>query len=209
MGGKEEGNETMNLDGLSQCRIDEDRVASIVDGSDLSEKDARAYLASLGKHIRYVREAGAKLGVSERLLLKHDESKFTIVEFFGYAKHFHGDGDPEGFAEAWLHHIHHNEHHWQHWIFPDGYTPDGADVENGVIAMPQAYALEMVADWMGASKAYTDSWDMTDWLQKNMMRIRLHSRTAEFVRQVLSSLGYFDLVYTTKFAHELENDSSG
>jgi hypothetical protein len=70
--------------------------------------------------------------------------------------------------------------------------------------MPSMYALEMIADWMGASMAYTGSWDMTDWLYKNMPNIRLHSFTAKYVREVLDMLGYADTIYAQRFAHELE-----
>lgn len=68
--------------------------------------------------------------------------------------------------------------------------------------MPRCYALEMVADWMGSSMAYTGSWDMADWLEKNMPRIRLHTKTAAYVREVLDSLGYADIVYVQRWAHE-------
>jgi len=159
------------------------------------------YHNALTGHIRYVREAGEKIGVLKKLLEIHDQSKFSISEFPDYALHFFGGGNPEGFSEAWLHHIHNNPHHWQHWIYPQGYTPNNTTVEaGGVVYMPQHYALEMVADWMGASMAYTGSWDMQKWLWDNMPKITLHSKTAIYVRSVLDTLGYADTVY--KFAHE-------
>lgn len=159
-----------------------------------------AYAESLKKHIQYVQEAGRKIGVPDWLLESHDNSQWGFPEFVGYAMHFHGGGAPDVFAIAWLHHIHHNPHHWQHWIFPDNFTPKGSrEVENGVLQMSEIYALEMVADWMGASYAYTGSWDMTDWLGKNIPKIRVHSRTAEYLRQVLDSLGYADVVNTQSF----------
>lgn len=164
---------------------------------------AQKYIQSLNEHIFYVREAGQKIGVLSSLLEGHDDSKWTKDEFIGYANHFQGGGAPSLFAPAWLHHIHHNPHHWQHWIFPDGYTPKGSDVENGVNEMPIYYALEMIADWMGAGRTYTGSWDMADWLCKNMGRIGVHSNTAEYLRSVLDNpLGYADVVYMTKFKDE-------
>lgn len=171
-----------------------------------------AYAQSLEAHVRCVREAGAMIGVDKHLLLRHDASKFTYDEFPSYAMQFHGP-KPEGlltplancFASAWLHHIHHNPHHWQHWIFPDGFTPKHSDVEKGVVRMPGALALEMVADWMGASMAYTGSWDMQDWLYKNMPRIRVHSETASHLRSILDALGYADVIYTQLFAGEQQN----
>lgn len=150
------------------------------------------YAVSLLKHIEAVREAGKQLGVSLAQLLSHDRSKYDVEEFPHYARLNHGDaGDPDGFARAWLHHIHHNPHHWQHWIFPDYYWLKGSTIEEGgIMEMPENYALEMVADWMGSSFVYTGSWNMTDWLKKNQYKIVLHSNTTAYVRGVLESLDY-------------------
>ncbi len=162
---------------------------------------ADAFFAVLQEHIACVAEAGRKLGLPAAQLRQHDQSKLTVAEFPYYARHFFGDkGDPDGYAGAWLHHIHHNPHHWQHWIFADGFTPLGSMVEQGVLPMPAQYATEMVADWLGASMAYSGSWDMTDWLVDNMARIRLHSRTAALVRSHLHDLGYPAAVVTLPFA---------
>lgn len=176
---------------------------------DISIEVANRHTAALVKHIESVREAGFRLGVNEQQLNCHDDSKWSDEEFLFYALNFHGQGSPvdsavvsAGFASAWLHHIHHNPHHWQHWIFPDGYSPKNSGIENGVAPMPFDYALEMVADWMGASMVYTGSWDMTDWLYQNMPKIRLHSETAAFVRSVLTKQGYGDVVSNRWFSHE-------
>ena len=163
------------------------------------------YRSSLQAHIFHVKQAADKiLGMIPELVANHDESKWGMDEFPYYARQFHGDkGDPDGFARAWLHHIHHNPHHWQHWIFPDGFTPKGSSVENGVVEMPYRYTVEMVADWLGASMAYTNSWDMTDWLAANMSRITLHSRTAAFLRDILDNpLGLGDVAKFYTFANE-------
>jgi hypothetical protein len=155
---------------------------------------AEAYTEALCRHIACVREAGRKLGVLSVLLEVHDQSKWSVFEFPGYSRHFRGDGkNHDEFAAAWLHHIHCNPHHWQHWIFPDGYSPEESSVENGVVRMPDDYALEMVADWMGVSRAFTGSWDMRDWLRKNVPRIMVHSETAKYLGSVLRDLGYADV----------------
>lgn len=169
---------------------------------DVPEEIAKKYIASLQNHIRYVREAGAKLKVPQAQLDIHDDSKWAVAEFPGYAMHFQGGGSPNEFAKALLHHIHFNNHHWQHYIFPDGYTPKDSVVENGIVEMPYSYVLEMVADWMGASKAYTDSWDMSDWLIENIPRIKVHSNTARLLRGILDGLGYADIVWMYNFASE-------
>lgn len=164
----------------------------------LTAEVAEKFEKSLKAHIAAVQEAGRQLGVSEVQLSLHDESKWTFYEFPGYAIHFQGGGAPDMFAAAWLHHIHENEHHWEHWLFPDNYTPKGSTVENGCVFMPYNFALEMVADWMGASFAYTGSWDMTDWLFKNWGRVRFHSRSRAYIREVLAGLGYTDMVLEAK-----------
>lgn len=162
----------------------------------LPEPVAEAFLESLETHIRYVIEAGLMLGLSDLHLMRHDESKFGREEFAQYAINFHGGKSgldvaheagkaSDDFAGAWLHHIHHNPHHWQHWIFPDSFTPKGSSVEAGMLLMPELYVREMVADWLGASRAYTGSWDMTEWLRKNLPRVRLHSQSWMILKDIL------------------------
>lgn len=168
----------------------------------VDETVAVRFIESLQKHLEYVREAGTRLGIPLEQLAEHDTSKFSVFEFPGYARHFQGGGDPDAFSKAWLHHIHANPHHWQHWIFSDGWALPGSQIENSVLPMPSVYAMEMIADWMGASRAYTSSWEMDDWLAKNMPRIRVHSSTARFLRETLDFLGYADTVYTYRFAGE-------
>lgn len=163
---------------------------------------AEAFAESLREHIAYVQEAGRMIGVPEALLEVHDLSKWSEAEFPGYAMHFKGGGAPDKFASAWLHHIHYNPHHWQHWIFSDGYTPKDSNVENGVVLMPLLCAEEMVADWMGAGRTYTGSWDMKDWLWEHIPKIKVHSQTAAMLRELLDNLGYADIVYTRNFASE-------
>lgn len=170
------------------------------------EAAATRYLDSLVLHIQSVRQAGQRLRVLPQLLEFHDQSKFSGYEFRAAVDRFHGgDPEPDAYAAAWLHHVHNNPHHWQHWMFPDGFSPKGSSVEAGVMEMPRQYALEMVADWMGSSMAYTGSWDMTKWLTENMGRIRLHSKTARAVREVLWALDYPDEVVERPWAHEVAN----
>lgn len=177
-----------------------------LDFLEIKEEVWSSYHSSLMKHIEFVREAGKMIGVLPMQLEIHDNSKFSIAEFPSYAKHFFGGGSPDDFSKAWLHHIHNNPHHWQHWIYPQGFTPKNTTVEaGGIVFMPQHYALEMIADWMGASMAYTGSWDMQKWLWGNMPKITLHSETARYVRSVLDFLGYADTVYIQRFAHEAKD----
>jgi hypothetical protein len=182
---------------------------------------ANKYIKTLQNHIECVVESGRKLGVPGSQLSVHDNSKWFETEFRGYALHFEGGGVPDEFSKAWLyhihnnphhwqhyefskawlHHIHNNPHHWQHWIFPDNYTPKNSSVENGVVEMPSYYALEMVADWMGASVVYSGTEDMSNWLVNNINHIKVHSNTAEYLGVILSELGYKEIVNTYAFAN--------
>lgn len=145
------------------------------------------YAQTLRHHIECVIDAGALLGGYDiRQLCAHDASKWSAEEFNAYALKFAGGVDnPEEYRTAWLHHIHHNPHHWQHWLVPG---------TSEVVFMPETYALEMLADWMGASLAYTGSPNMEPWLIKNLPGITLHPQTALFVAGRLRDLGYAESV---------------
>lgn len=146
------------------------------------------YREQLNEHISHVREAGKLIGASPDLLAVHDASKFSKEEFGAYARRFCGPhNDDYGIKMAWMHHIHNNPHHWQHWIFPD---------TGEALVMPLRYCLEMVADWMGSSLTYTDSFDMTPWLKGNLRDImkRCHPQTKKRVCSILDSNGY-DPIY--------------
>ena len=162
---------------------------------------ADAYAESLREHIACVRETGRKIGVRPSQLAVHDQSRWSQLEFPGCAKHFKGGGDPDGFAAAWVHHIHHNPHHWQHWIFSSVYTPKKSQVEYGIVEMPPHYALEMIADWMGASFADTHSWDMSACLLDNIPKIKVHSLTAQYLKEILCELEYEAIINTVNFGN--------
>lgn len=165
------------------------------------ESVAAKFRISLTKHIFFVQQAAEILGIPQEWVANHDASKYAPAEFSAYSRQFYGDkNDPEGFALAWLHHIHNNPHHWQYWMFPDGWRFGSI---NAVMPMPKRYYMEMIADWMGASMAYTNSWDMTKWLSENMGKITLHPQTATNVRVELDKLGYTDVVNSHTFKNEL------
>lgn len=170
----------------------------------ISDESTRQYLTDLDNHLQYVHEAGVELGVPPDQLRVHDASKFSALEF-PYAVGHHVDrAFGNEYAAAWLHHVSLNPHHHQHWRFSDGFTPDWAsDVEDGILPMPWNFVLEMVADWMGSSRAYSGSWDMSKWLVENMPTINLHSKTARDLRQVLTDRGYGPIAGNTPFAREL------
>ena len=158
------------------------------------EEVAKSYLEELEMHIKYVQEAGGQLGVPEEQLAIHDQSKFSPEEFPYYALRHGGMIDVDGFDRAWLHHIHANPHHWQHWMFTQDYRAKGSDVFKGCVPIPRNFMLEMLADWMGSSRAYTGEWNMMKWLSTNLPRIRLHPKTTTALYAELDNMGYADAI---------------
>lgn len=159
------------------------------------------YLQSLLLHKWYVFLAGLKTGVPIWRLIVHDWSKFTPVEFIGYAKWIHGGiKDKLMWARAWHHHQRRNPHHHEFYILswfgePNFYDEVGKKTGTEfitILPMPLTYVKEMVADWMGASKAYTGSWDMSEWLSQNGMNLdkNMHRETVSMVWGVLIDIGY-------------------
>lgn len=149
------------------------------------------YARSLKRHITFVIQAWVEtLGLDYGEIEYHDHSKWFPEEFPGYAKHFFGGGDINALVRSWQHHLHNNPHHWQYWMFPDGYSPVGADVVDGCIFMPDNYVCEMVADWIGASLSYAGTDNMTDWLKNNYGKIRLHPKSKYLLDTMLYELGY-------------------
>lgn len=158
----------------------------------------RKYSESLQQHIKAVQEAGKMLGIHKTQLRYHDTSKWSKQEFPYYARQFHGDkADPTGFAHAWNHHIHNNPHHPEHWKFSDtNLGVKGAEIESGgLLVMPEKYALEMIADWIGSSFVYTGGWEMAEWLKKNYYKKPLHTTTRKYADRILADLGYGEIVY--------------
>ena len=152
------------------------------------------FLWSLLRHKWYVLVAGCKTGVPLWRLIIHDLSKFTPAEFGSYARNFHGDysqspNDREkvsiDFTYAWLHHENNNPHHWGYWVPRSGRQADEA------LPMPETYVREMIADCMGASKAYTGSWDIAIWLNKHGPNWKIHSETERLIACTMVDLGYF------------------
>ena len=146
------------------------------------------------KHKWFMLAAASRIDLPLWRALTHDLSKFTRLELSHYNRQFFGDkGDPKGWAKAWLHHYHHNDHHWEHWIVESIHSSiadrDGC-IKNNCLAMSDVCVREMVADWMAASKAYTGSWVMTDWLSNNLTKIKVHPQTMEDIIELLSTLGY-------------------
>lgn len=145
------------------------------------------------RHKVFVFRAGLRTGAPIWQLVTHDTSKFSRAEAPHYGRQFFGDkGDPEGFGRAWLHHQNHNPHHWEYWIPRTGHNRGGDGGDGEPLPMPERYVREMVADWLGASRAYEGAWPASreswPWLQKNLPGLRLHPETRASVERVLNEV---------------------
>ncbi len=148
------------------------------------------YLDYVLRHKAFVLLAGLRVGAPLWRLLTHDWTKFLPCEFGPYARYFYeADGTKslrrgvdEEFALAWLHHQR-NRHHWQAWI------SIGDDGGFEALPMPDDYAREMVADWMGAGRAITGTWEAREWYLKNKEDMILHTTTRRKVEQLLGLNG--------------------
>lgn len=144
------------------------------------------------KHKWYVFKAGLKLKVPIWQLITHDFSKLTPAEYMHYQKGFFGEKDEVRRNLGWLHHQNHNKHHWDYWI---NCSPHTIGVQGKCnpkpIPMPEKYVREMVADWMGASIAYTGQTEIQEWVDKNWQKMMVHEETAEILHRVLKEHGMY------------------
>jgi hypothetical protein len=153
------------------------------------------YLWLTTKHKYFVFLAGLKLKVPIWQLVIHDWVKYLPCEAPHYGRQFFGDkSDPLGFTLAWLHHQR-QKHHWEAWIPVTGHNRGGhKDLEP--LPMPEKYIREMVADWLGASRAYEGKYpeNLADWKWfwdnfETKIKPRLHKDTADLTKRII--LSYF------------------
>lgn len=156
------------------------------------------YILTVLKHKWFVFLACRKIGhIPLWRAIIHDWSKFTSSEYKPYRDKVLNNGETKNVREygyAWLHHQNHNPHHWEYWKFfwqGDPHFYDGL-IKNDCFPMPETYIWEMIADWMGSSKLYTQSWDITDWVPENLSKMQFHPETKDKVIKFLDSLGYWN-----------------
>jgi hypothetical protein len=130
--------------------------------------------------------SAAGLRVSWRRLLAHDLSKLSRAELMPYAWHFaeHRRAPDPDFDRAWRHHYEHNDHHPEHFFDAHG-TPR---------RMPDEAVVEMVVDWMAASRAYEGTWPCCGghwrWLEHSWDRLQLHPANKALAGAIVCALGY-------------------
>jgi hypothetical protein len=136
------------------------------------------YLSYVLRHKWYVAVAGWTLGVPLWRLVIHDWTKFTPAEWGPYVRRFFPAGqiaEPAAFEPAWEHHWTCNPHHWQYWTRGRPGAP---------VFMPDTYAREMVADWIGAGRAQGKP-DTAAWYTAHHKRIVLVPETRALVERLL------------------------
>lgn len=152
-------------------------------------KNAIRHLRTVNTHRREVRRLCFIAGIPVQGL-KHDLSKYSPTEFFESVKYYQGTRSPieackedKGYSDAWFHHRGRNKHHAEYWV--DQLSKGGIPVP-----MPYKYAIEMVCDVIGASKAYNGR-DFTQnkpydyWVTIQEKNTNLHVNTKTFVRMML------------------------
>jgi len=142
------------------------------------------FLKVVAQHKWFVFVVGRNLGVSLWRLLIHDWSKLTPAEFNAYAQFFYGDRESVDFERCWVHHQNCNPHHPEYWV-------NRSEESGKSIPMPEWAVKEMVADWVGASRAYGGVWPQYaawEWFQKSFDAKPLHSDTRRRVLELVQLL---------------------
>lgn len=138
----------------------------------------------------------------EKLVAKHDESKWSEEEFLPYTEYFYGDREAAkaDFESAWLHHAHNNPHHWEYWLL---YNP--ADNNFKCYPMPLEYILEMILDWWSFSWKKGDLFEIFDWYQGKITKgeFKFDPDTRKTVENILLSIK--DKLQMKK-DHDVDND---
>lgn len=128
-------------------------------------------------HKYFVYKAGRKLGCGISQLLVHDLSKFSKAEWTPYVNRFYRKQENKAeFYKALMHHYENNPHHWNFWI---------DDITQQPKNMPMLYIREMVADWIGAGRVKTGSYDIVQWYEKNQNKLNLHPITRIVVESLI------------------------
>lgn len=154
------------------------------------------HLKTICIHKYYVFKFCCRAGIPWRGI-KHDLSKFSPTEFFESIKYYSGTRSPidackedKGYSLAWNHHKGRNTHHWEHWVDNLGTNPTP-------IQMPYKDVVEMLCDYLGASKAYTRKKKLTteEWLEEEQswwlnhkQKTLMHPKTEKFITTILNDM---------------------
>lgn len=167
-------------------------------------------------HKWYVFEICCKLGIPLQGLL-HDLSKFSFTELIEGSKYYRGDVSPHvesrkqiGYSLAWINHKAKNKHHWEWWL---DINEDGEFIP---AIIPNKYIKEMLADRIGACKAYEGkNWNHSsalNYYNKNKEKYIMHEDTRRKLFTCLKSLNVIqelsklDLIYYPLLVKELKKN---
>lgn len=124
------------------------------------------------------------------LVLKHDVSKYSEEELYGYAQWFYSlHKDKDLFNCALVHHYNCNPHHWQYWLLVDTCVRDSGIVKP--VKMPLTYTIEMMLDWTAMSMEKKDSGPGSFYASQSG-EMALHKVTRESIGR---SIHLFDEMY--------------
>ena len=143
-------------------------------------------------HRHFVGKMCFKMGIPWRGVV-HDLSKFSITEL-KIAKYYDGTRSPHaacrdlmGYSPSWMHHYHKNKHHYQYFLDIESF-PDKVMAAK----MPYKYVIEMLCDFVGASKAYnrhkpewheTEVWDY--WMKACKGQRLMHKDSEYLIEKLL------------------------
>lgn len=147
-----------------------------------------AYLKALLRHKWYVFLACLQLRVPLHIAILHDWDKFAPKMFYAYAFQFfdhegrrtHNELEYLDFLQTWNRHQKVSKHHWQAWL----YVPDSGQMRP--LPMPDVYIREMLADWIGAGRAYGQPHTAV-WYQQHKDRIQLDPNTRMYLEVELAN----------------------
>lgn len=154
------------------------------------------------KHKHYVRKYCWKLGLYKQGIM-HDMSKFSPIEFFESAKYYQGDRSPidackeiNGYSRGWQHHKGNNPHHYEYWV-------DDLDHGGKPLIMPEKYAMELIADYLGAGHAYmgknfTYKDEYEWWKKKQENPLMMHPVIKYFIDCCLKDFATSEKLYLNK-----------
>ena len=157
------------------------------------------HLGTILKHKYWVFHYCRKLGITWRGVT-HDLSKFHPTEFWESVRYWNGKSSPiprckedKGYSKAWQHHKGHNTHHYEYWV-------DNLDRGGTPIKMPWNDLLELIADWLGAGRAYlgkefTLQGEVDWWTNKLIVELpKIHISTIRMISFLLREFAKDELV---------------
>lgn len=150
------------------------------------------HLRTVQTHRKWVRHYCFALDMPIQGIL-HDLSKYNPVEFWEGVKYWQGNRSPidackeaNGYSMAWFHHRGRNKHHYEYWCdnFDKGCTTN---------LMPKKYFMELVADYLGAGRAYmgenfTFTKEYEWWQNKRKNPLKMDERQLVMLDTIFRSL---------------------